>query len=384
MPGKLIFTFLLGLLTFPAIADNTRNHGWQALEQQRIGWERAMEPMGNAARISTTKAKTLNGITYSPYQLGLMDTFGNWFKQSYTPIGGLPQISRLLLPDATNERPNLPQGSGVVVQLWAPSYDDARQKIVKAQPASAYRVRFLANHLPGMEPATWFNDPDHFWFTMYYDPQGRAMNNEDQAKITPRLDEIRQATGDRLVYFTGNQINVVLSPMSSLPVEQVTRGEVLDRGETTLRHAHLSKRLTEHQLAEYLVALEALRQKYRDSLAQPAFINHPQLTLYSINKTRDLFEETVADRYMFPVYRIKPQIYTQARQDRPVWLSISWEYANDKANTAAREIHQAMLHNFNFDYAYDYLFEPGKVKGQTYKPRSPDYLRSLESRYEQP
>ena len=37
-------------------------------------------------------------------------------------------------------------------------------------------------------------------------------------------------------------------------------------------------------------------------------------------------------------------------------------------------LHESIMNNFNFEYAYNYFFNPEKVKGQAYKPlRSPTY-----------
>ena len=41
-------------------------------------------------------------------------------------------------------------------------------------------------------------------------------------------------------------------------------------------------------------------------------------------------------------------------------------------------LHESVLNNFNFEYAYDYFFNPEKVKGQSYKPiRSPAYKEKV-------
>ena len=41
-------------------------------------------------------------------------------------------------------------------------------------------------------------------------------------------------------------------------------------------------------------------------------------------------------------------------------------------------LHESILNNFNFDYVYNYFFNPEKVKGQTYKPlRSPSFKEAV-------
>jgi hypothetical protein len=41
-------------------------------------------------------------------------------------------------------------------------------------------------------------------------------------------------------------------------------------------------------------------------------------------------------------------------------------------------LHESIINNFNFDYVYNYFFDPEKVKGQPYKPlRSPGYQEAV-------
>ena len=41
-------------------------------------------------------------------------------------------------------------------------------------------------------------------------------------------------------------------------------------------------------------------------------------------------------------------------------------------------LHEAILNNVNFQYIYDYFFDPDKVKGQPYKPlRSPSFTETV-------
>jgi hypothetical protein len=52
---------------------------------------------------------------------------------------------------------------------------------------------------------------------------------------------------------------------------------------------------------------------------------------------------------------------------------VSWD-GNIATDPLARRLHEAVLNNFDFDYLYNFVFDPEKVKGQPYKPRrSPDF-----------
>ena len=40
-----------------------------------------------------------------------------------------------------------------------------------------------------------------------------------------------------------------------------------------------------------------------------------------------------------------------------------------------KHMHESIINNFNFDYVYNYLFNPEKVKGQPYKPLRPPLFK---------
>ena len=47
-------------------------------------------------------------------------------------------------------------------------------------------------------------------------------------------------------------------------------------------------------------------------------------------------------------------------------------------NPISLSLHEAILNDVDFQYIYDYFFDPGKVKGQPYKPlRSPSFTETI-------
>jgi hypothetical protein len=51
---------------------------------------------------------------------------------------------------------------------------------------------------------------------------------------------------------------------------------------------------------------------------------------------------------------------------------VSWWWSPQDA--VEKYMHESIINNFNFDYVYNFFFDPEKVKGQHYKPlRSPSY-----------
>jgi len=79
----------------------------------------------------------------------------------------------------------------------------------------------------------------------------------------------------------------------------------------------------------------------------------------------------------FPILKVSKQALALCKTDQPQWLVIRWSFGlNNSAYYL--HLHESILNNFNFKYAYDYFFDSEKVKGQPYKPlRSPTYKEAV-------
>lgn len=359
---KQLFSILIMLSSFLSMAQPESNPGWKELQEKVIPWSNMMAASGNAKG----KSITVQGRTFTPYQIALIDTFTNWIKKSYIPIGGLPQPERLALPDGVENRPYVPKGTGVSMGMWAPCYDATGKKIIQAQPASASRITILTNHIKGVEEANNYNTPSQYYFTMYYTPKGIFIDEADQKKNAPFVNEIKSKIGNYFVYFTGRRVNVMLMPGNELPIVQITKAELLDEGEKAIQRTYPDDKSSVR--IEVLNTIRRLREKYKNNLQSPAFINQGQLSIYCFTGDGDLFTKQISTPYMFPVYRINPEMYELSNKDKPQWVSISFPYATEKSSTVDWEIFKAMTKNFNYQYVYDYFFNPDKVKGKSYQP----------------
>lgn len=363
-------------------AQKEQNPGMNELKEKVIPWDRILPPIVHNAPAKPGVAK---GRNYSAFQLGLINTFTDWIKKSYIPIGGVPQVAKYAVPynRETAEYSYLPQGTGVNTGMWAPCYDASGKKIIKAQPASASYISIFTNTLNGMEVAFDFNTASQYYFTMYYDTRGKLVKEEDEKKNSPYVNEIRSKIGNYFVYFTGSTINVLLMPGNELPIVQVSKGEVLDQSEAAIKRRYPDPNSAMQK--EVLADINKFRNKHRNNLQAPAYVHMPQLTCTSFRGEQDPFEPLINDpKQMFPVYRFKPEIYELTKQDKPQWVHISFPYATEKSSTKDWEIFKAMTGNFNYQYVYEYFFNPEKVKGVAYQPKQivtlADALARIEAR----
>ena len=72
------------------------------------------------------------------------------------------------------------------------------------------------------------------------------------------------------------------------------------------------------------------------------------------------------------MYELDPAVKELCKKDLPQWITISWIASLTEPYMYFR--HEAILNNFNFEYVYNFFFDPEKVKNIPYRPlHSPDY-----------
>lgn len=349
------------LLSISSVAF-AQNPGIKELRTKVIGWDKTMYSNGNMGY----KDQAARNINNSPVRKKWIDTFCGWIRQSYVPFGVLPQPSMNIYPEKATTIEPIPLTSGVSMQLWAPCYTADRKGITRAQPASATVISIYANSIPGMEPGSWFNTTSQFYFTMDITPDGKCIDAESQQKFEPIINEVRSKIGgDYLIYVTGKRyINVVLMPGKKLPLQPVSRSEALSVAEAGAKKANGEGKNPTDRMQLQIKTIAEMRQKYRDSLAEPAQINDMQYRIYTFDSPDDPFQ----GKKLYPLYKFNPETYRLCKTDRPQWITISFEIPQ-REELATKKIWDAMTENFNYEYVYNYFFDPQKVKGKSYQPR---------------
>jgi hypothetical protein len=93
--------------------------------------------------------------------------------------------------------------------------------------------------------------------------------------------------------------------------------------------------------------------------------------------TRTKIEESpYSVRQVFPVYKLASNTYELCKKDQPQWILVTWNWFT--GDVGELYMHESIINNFNFDYIYNFFFDPEKVKGQPYKPlHSPVYKDAI-------
>ncbi len=378
MKRKMIFSPVLGLLFLPFIlaAQLTPE---QRIADSVIGW-------WNNNRFDN-HLKPSNDPLYKK-RVEILDKIAEWMKKSYTPVGGLGTVSR----------ENYQYAYGVRFLVWNVSFKkewlDAGGHF-RPIPEENTPFGIHINNIPSSYPVEYMNTPTQYYFT--WPPDGYG--SEDRKNADPR---IHPNVYKYITRQNSSQI-VLLAPNNKLPFTEVTRGEYLDEAEASFdRELQKQKEIIKGQwpgdnerdaksreealayrlkdIDRYRDAIHKWREKYRDHLQEPAVVRNMQPTLHNdfYGDTDPFYisgNEKAAHQY-YPVYKMSAALLAKCKSDQPQWIAIWFPYKTKEDGNQLYEMFTAVSQNLNYDYIYNYFFDPEKVKGKTYLPANEDQLKA--------
>jgi hypothetical protein len=260
----------------------------------------------------------------------------------------------------------------------------------------------FANQIPGDWSVRDICTPTQYYFTM---PSFESSENGgEEARKNHDLSKIERLGPYTTLWiknlgFGGGREAVLLSKDNKSPFVKITKGEYLQQLELALPRYYESekKKIREREqgveqrvnaavkqldvvVERYREGLRKNKEKYKDRLSEPATTSE-QPGLIDLDAGRDIFNGGyLTDREVswgrHPVYKVDPAIAELCKKDNPQWILISWDYTpNDPID---KHQHESIINNFNFDFVYNFFFNPEKVRGQSYKPvRSPLYKEAV-------
>jgi hypothetical protein len=359
------------------------------IEDSVIGWKTIYNFKGKQC-----KPLVAGGQTFSSYQQSLRDSFIVWMQRTYQPIGGWGDIYQKDFTSRQDKYP-MPQCIGMTAGFYG-LFKSSRTGKYEMTPNEDHNDVFIyTNTLAGVNNTLLLSSTDGFYFSMLRDNYGSTFTNQT---VINSVKDFGLHEGDRfskyLVYFMGQSwVTVVLIPGNKLPIEQLTKGEVLSLCEKGLQrdfenqkqearhmssnnpsyYAGVIKDLDEKFYPQCVKNLNALKEKYKNKLNEPAVLYGwagPSFSEFtSPTSLPTLFiEDWYQDIPGYPVYRYSKEAIENSKKDKPLWIEITWPLQKTGTRVKSFEVHRAMLRYFNFDYVYDYFFNPEKVKGQMYAP----------------
>jgi hypothetical protein len=359
----------------------------QRIEDSVIGWKTVYNFKGKQY-----KPLSIDGQTFSPYQQSLRDTFITWMQKSYVPIGGFGDIYQRDFTSRQNKFP-MPQSIGMTAGIYGFFKSERTGKYEMTPNEDHNDVFIYTNTLAGINNAALLSSADGFYFTMQKDNYASTFTNPTVIEATKQFGLHSDSRFTKyMVYFPSQSwVTVVLTPGNKLPIVQLTKGEVLSLCEKGLQreleekknearhmssnnpsyYAGVIKDLDEKQYPQCLKNLNTLKGKYKDRLNEPAVLYGwagPSFADFVNSNTTLFVEDWYQNIPGYAVYRYTKEAVENSKKDKPLWVEITWPVEKPGARVKSYEVHKAMLRYFNFDYVYDYFFNPEKVKGVAYTP----------------
>ncbi|MBI5856996.1 MAG: hypothetical protein HZB42_05025 [Sphingobacteriales bacterium] len=368
----------------------------QSIEDSVIGWMKVYNFKG------VKTGMKVDDKVYSANQISICDSFVNWMQASYLPKGGLGDAKKSVrekLGLYNQHTAGKPQSYGAYANTYTfLKYNSSRKMVPENNLGIWWGIN--ANGIPGDWPVRDICTPTQYYFTM-----PTAETEVDDEKIKKMLDLKNNANIKPYISFWvknmgfgGGTENVILSKDNRSPFIKITRAEYLQALETSipLYYEKEKKKISEarrgnqrdlefflKQLDEKIegfnTGLKKNREKYKNRMGELAMTS-AQPGLADLSNGRDVFSsqyltdpESNSERY--PVYKVDPAMAELCKKDKPQWILVSWDYyAYDPTE---KQQHEAIISNFNFEYVYNFFFDPEKVKGLSYKPLRSPYTKEI-------
>jgi len=384
---KILLLSALQLLLSFSFAQSNRE---QRIQDSVIGWWK---------KLSIPKPKPpTNGQSLTIKQQELLATFIAWMQKSYTPIGGIGTYQ--LKSYKSKEESFTPAAYGVDFRVWNVSFEPAwLEPNGDFKPVSEEYTRYdmTANAIPGSYAIPFINTATQFLFT--WPPDGYNTNGDLVRETSLSKNDNTNKFITRV-----NELNTVfIAPENKLPFVPVSRGELLRLAEASVDR-EIQKRKTaiegqfpsnvkaqtqafefvKKEMEKYRLSIQALKEKYKNSLSEHAIINNMQVTINTFDGDVDPFiikPNDLTHKNYFPVYKIEPAVLEKCKTDQPQWIALSFPYRTKEDGNQQYELYRSLTEHFNFAYVQDYFFGPVSMRTVTYRPQNEELLNKTLNSY---
>ncbi len=353
------------------------------IEDKVLGWMKVYNFNG------VREPLKVDAKLYTPAQQSIADSIGNWLQASYLPKGGLGDVKRRVSEKLGLYNKNnaaIPQSYGAVANTYSQLKYNANGKMVPLT-SDGIQWSIMANAPVGI-PADALCTPTQYYFTLpSLKEQGYSDENPYIKSLTTHPNTIKYPA-----FVTRNEngmfeIALLLYPQNDFPFIKITKREYLEQITAAIERNYAiekeeavtkwftdatranARKYADERYQKRISVLNTNKERYKDRLEETAeiFTKQPDIMLENYP---DVFVGNGGSTLKLPVYKINPVIAERCKIDNPQWLTIFW---NGGLNSPVGiNQHESITNNFNFDYLYNFCFDPEKVKGQSYKPlRSP-------------
>ena len=319
-------------------------------------------------------------------RVDITNLFVDWMKKSYSPVGGLGTFTRL----------NNKTSFGVKFLVWNVSHEpmwlDAKGHF---KPIDEENTPFgiMCNQIPGSYAIPFLKNNGNEYFTWPTD--GYRSGTDDLKQL-----DLKKYTGlSKYITRSCEMQIVLLAPDNKLPIVEVTKGEYLNNAFANIDKLLLEKKAElldkypgndkssvdrredfyAYQVKEfdrYKNGIKKWLNFYKDRLNEPALVRHLQPTINAdFYGDIDPFEK---DKFepVFQVYKIPKEVLEKCKTEKPQWIAVWFYNENKEKGNQLYEMYRSMTEHINYDYIYNYFFNPDKVKGVLYTAANEPQLKA--------
>ncbi|WP_460964163.1 hypothetical protein [Spirosoma litoris] len=365
----------------------------QMIEDTVVGWYTKLTPADKPV-----KPIQSGGQTFSIRQQEINNLFVQWMQQTYTPVAGIGVFKKRYY---AKKDEYFPHAYGIFFQAYNVDFQTLdKQGHFKPIDETWVPFQIAANVVFDFNQAYYLNTPSQYIFTLL--PNGYMESDFFLKRFKDADPKIHPNVYKYITTVNSSAMTVYLAPGNKLPIRQLTKGEFLDLSDASfdrylaekqkeiVRQFNGEKSQNEAMVAErekiktYREKLKALKNQYSGRLNEPAVIRDMQPTIYTVDGSIDPFKIDPFStnlKHSYGVYTYEPSIYEKCLTDQPQWIAITFPYATKENGRKRYELFRAITEHFNFDYVYDYFFNPEKVKGQPYRPLNEELLKKTLANY---
>jgi hypothetical protein len=370
----------------------------ESIADIEIGWMKVYK------RSTPPKGIQLGNRTYSATQIGYSQQFIEWMQQSYLPRGcigdvayyqnAIPKFSgtNSRLGNAISMHDNaLPHLYGAYSKMYMFLKKNAQGKFAPLSDYADY-WHIEANQLQFIsKPVSFISSPEQYYFVLPdFNSHAKVYNADDQAASNLLgFNTHKNIVAYKHFYIPPKTIAddpqfviIMTKDNEQPPFEKITIGEFFTEAEKQFPFWQKEDPIPTEKYSTAQRNLARLKEKYKNKWNDIAEmqLSRTQINPYSfVNATEgydDMFDNKDTHT-TFPILKVKKTALSLCKTDQPQWLVIRWELgmANEPYSI---HMHESIMNNFNFDYVYNFFFNPEKVKGQSYKPlRSPSHKEAV-------
>ena len=349
------------------------------------------------------EGKQVGNRKYSAKQIGYSQQFVEWMQQSYLPKGclgdagyyqnAIPKVSgsnSRLGNEINTHLAALPQLYGAFSRMYMYLKKDPKGNYTpQVNLAEFWNIE--ANQLQYISlPVSFISSTEEYYFVLPdYKRYSNGYKTEDNlASNLKNFDKNKNIVPYRHYYVPPKTIGdnphytVIMTKNNELPFEKITIGEFFTQAEKQFPVWQEITALSADNYATAKKNLARLKEKYKNKWNDIAEmkLGKTDISLWTFVNAKDGYDDMFDNQDIngkqgvyntFPILKVNKTARELCKTDQPQWIVIRWTMGMPNA-AFNLHLHESILNNFNFEYVYNYFFNPEKVKGQIYKPlRSP-------------